>query len=337
MKPSGIKRSHWLRYNLYFALEHFFGYANFTRFFGKKSARLTQKIKTECQKTQKETTLKLQELDPAFIENGQIKKIAKQLKEPVLLKGAAKDWGCTKKWNLDFFQEHFGDLEVHLVDTVGAVDPKNAQEFETLSLREYIDQLKKGSFKYLKFSNLMHDKMELQKDLNLDWLKKFELPGSIGRRFFSFIGGAGTITPLHNEFPPVVYVQVYGRKRWILYPSKERIFLDPRTERRHYFYTNANPEQLEEPEFPLIKYGQRYEVILEPGDVLWFPPFAWHYVENLTDSIGVAYKYNHIPAAFSSSKVLTSLYFMATKPNVFINYLSIKFGSKNVDTKPAIK
>src|SRR6185295_2698659 len=103
------------------------------------------------------------------------------------------------------FEKNFGDLNVHILDTVGAVDPKNPQKYENISLKDYISQLRSGSLKYLKFSNIVQEKMKLQEDMDLNWLKKFESPASFGRRFYSFIGGAGTMTPLHNEFPAVVY------------------------------------------------------------------------------------------------------------------------------------
>jgi lysine-specific demethylase 8 len=335
MKPEGLKRSHWLKYNSYFALEHLLGYKSFKKHFGEKAKQLFMAIDRDFAGKKIENKVEIPALDASIVENNELNNYRKLLQKPVVFRGAAKDWDCTKKWTLEFFEEEFGDIEVFILDTIGAIDPDNPQKYEIISLRDYIGQLRNGSLKYLKFSSLVQDKMKLQEDLRLDWLKKFQTKGSFGARFYMFIGGKGTITPLHNEFSAVVYVQVHGRKKWILYAPDDRIFLDARTERKFYFYTKADPKKLNDDAHPLMKYGKQYEIILDPGDVLWFPVFAWHYVENLDDSIGVAYKFTNVADSFRASKMLTSLYFLSTNPNIFVNALAMRFTKNHADTRSA--
>jgi hypothetical protein len=177
--------------------------------------------------------------------------------------------------------------------------------------------MRKGSKKYLKFNRLVHHNRGLQFDFDLDWLKKFQLPWSFNEAYYLFIGGQNTLTPVHNGFVCTVFIQIYGRKKWTIYKVGERVFLDVRADRRMYFYSSADPDNINDERFPLLKYAEKYEVILEPGDVLWIPPLVWHQVENLSESIGVAFKFPNIPMAFRTSKVLTSLFFLATKPNIF--------------------
>lgn len=319
-------------YNAYFVLEHFLGYSGFQKVFGKGRQQLYNKIADDLNGHTIDMLPEIVNLDKEIV-NKEFKMFKQHIQEPVVFRGAAKGWPCIGKWSLDFFEDKYGDVEVPIIDNVGAVDPANPQKFEKIQLREYISQLRNGSLKYLKFSTLVQQKAELQEDLHLKWLQKFDMPLSFGRMFYFFIGGAKTLTPLHNELPAVVYVQVSGRKRWIIYTAGDRIFLDPRTERRIYFYSTANPNNENDENFPILKYAKKYDIVLEPGDVLWFPPFAWHYVENLTHSIGVAYKFNNLPAAFKASKMLTSLFLMATRPNLLVNFFTLRFSKKNALTK----
>jgi hypothetical protein len=104
-----------------------------------------------------------------------------------------------------------------------------------------------------------------------------------------------------------------------MWASNERIFFDPRAERRAYNFTHADPYNMEDPNYPLFKYAKHYEVVLEPGDVLWFPSHLWHQVESVEGGVSVAYKFAHIPTHLKASRILTILFFLATRPNVFID------------------
>ena len=89
----------------------------------------------------------------------------------------------------------------------------------------------------------------------------------------------------------------------MIYAPSDRPYLDLRTTCTFYFHSDCDPYDLDDPKFPLLKHAWKYEITLEPGDVLWVPPFMWHQVENPTESIGIAYR------------------FMATRPNIFLHFL----------------
>ena len=50
-----------------------------------------------------------------------------------------------------------------------------------------------------------------------------------------------------------------------------------------------------------------YETVLGPGDVLWNPPFVWHGVMNLTESIAVSLWWTNATRAFRSNFLLSAL------------------------------
>lgn len=321
MKPISISAGQWWRYNVFFLLEHFLGRKTRDRILAGSRDRLNSDILKSMKVVPLLEPVPVPEA-PASMVRDNPKELRSRLHAPLVFRGAAADWPCSKKWDLNFFESEYGDYEVVMNDLVGTIDPNNPQTFRTISMSEYIGMMRSGTLQYLKFSNLVQKEKKLQEDMDLDWLYRFHKPMATGKTFYMFAGGPGTVTPLHNEFPNVVYVQVSGRKRWVLYMPEDRIFIDPRTDRRIYYYSEANPYREDPERFPLQKFARRYEVILEPGDVLWFPAFAWHYVENLSVSIGVAYKYAHIGSAWRSSPMLTALFFMATRPNPIVAFIA---------------
>jgi Cupin-like domain len=305
MKPGNVTTGDWFQYNTLFFLEHFLGHRHFQRLFGRREKRLWGSVDRNASRLGGEPF--------EIIEHQGDEEPLHHPFKPEVFRGVARDWACTKKWTFDFFAEHFGDKEVVLTNNVGLVG-KEQQTFETVKLRDYIAQLRAGSKKYLKFSQMIHESSALQEDFNTAWLLKFHRSREFKKLFFLFMGGKGTVTPIHTALPPTVFVQVHGVKKWRFYPTNDRLFLGVRPDRRSYYYTHANPDDPTNPEFPLLKHSRGQELLLHPGDVVRFPALVWHQVENITDSIGVAYKFFDVPSSLQASKMLTTLFFFATQP-----------------------
>ena len=309
MKPTNVKRIHWWKYNFLFFAEHFLGSKKYQTIFGKTEQKLLKKVSTNVKA--RKTNFEVIEYH-----KGNYPEPLYDYHNPKVFRGAAEDWG-TKQWDMDYFSEHFGKERVTLINNEGLVGNSD-QDNDEISLKEYIEGLKKGSNKYLKFSRLVHDQSFLKKDIDLNWLSKFKSTFSFGELFYFFIGGQGTITPIHNGMSRTIFVQVEGVKKWTFYATEERIFLNVRPKRYNYYFSDANPDVKDDPNFPLQKHAKKWEVTIHPGDVLFIPPHVWHQVENITDSIGFAYKFAHLPSSFKSSKMLSLLYFFSTKPS-FLN------------------
>ena len=311
MKPKNINRGQWWKYNLLFFSEHFLGHKNYQNIFGKTEQKLLAKVDEVASKKKSEHPFKI--LDFA---KGTWTEPLYGNYFPKVFRGAAADWDCSKKWTMDFFSERFGEDEVTLIDNPGLVGSSD-QANDKIKLKEYIEMLKVGTSKYLKFSRFIQHNSTLKADVDYEWLKKFRSKFSFGDMIYLFIGGKGTSTPLHNGFSRTIFVQVKGSKKWVFYAPEERIFIGARPERMNYFFTDANPYKVNDERFPLMKHAKRFEVTINEGDVLYVPPLVWHQVENVTDTIGFAYKFADLGSAFSSSKLMATLFFLSTKPLVF--------------------
>ncbi|MBS1619885.1 MAG: cupin-like domain-containing protein [Bacteroidetes bacterium] len=322
MKPYNVKTSHWYAYNALCVAEHFLGHKLYQRVLGGAETSLFEKIDAHAATAPLGEPFRVLEF-----QKGEYDYPEPHPYYPAIYRGAADDWACTQKWSFDFFKEKFGDKEMVLTNNVGLVGQEQAK-FETIKLSDFIDQMQAGSKKYIKFSQMIHENSGLQDDFNGEWLQRFHMTSEFKKLFFMFMGGKGTATPIHTALPPTVFVQVYGSKKWNFWPTSDRLFLGVRPDRRTYYHSDADPYNISDPKFPLQKYASRREVTINAGDVLWFPALVWHQVENPTDSIGVAYKFFHLPSSFRSSKLLTSLFFFATKPFIFKSALMSKINKR---------
>jgi hypothetical protein len=57
------------------------------------------------------------------------------------------------------------------------------------------------------------------------------------------------------------------------------------------------------------------EVILEPGDLYFNPAFCWHYVENLSTSISVAFRSTPLRAIYKTP-FLSMIILLAENPSL---------------------
>ena len=102
-----------------------------------------------------------------------------------------------------------------------------------------------------------------------------------------WMGPTGCASALHYDNAPNLNVQVYGRKRWVLFPKSENenLYL-PST----LYLPHLSPVNINEPDFkkfPKFRNAESIEFILEPGETLFVPKSWAHYVENLEYSISL--------------------------------------------------
>jgi lysine-specific demethylase 8 len=245
---------------------------------------------------------------------------------PVIIRGLARDWPCVQKWTPQYFYDKFASSEIALHDNEGLVSPDAEQRFESETLGSYLQRLEKGrAGKYLKFSQFLYQHPELLDDLNLDQLHRMQGNLTTHADYQIFIGGEGCYTPMHCGLPGNLFIQVYGKKTWLLYPARAYPAVDPPAARLFYFYSHVDPYHLDREAYPLFPLVDGYTVSLDAGDLFWNPPFWWHCVTNDTDSIAIAYRFNSLRLALRCSRLLTVASFMATKPTIVHHALKLFF------------
>ena len=62
---------------------------------------------------------------------------------------------------------------------------------------------------------------------------------------------------------------------------------------------------------------QAWECVLEPGDILFNPPSWWHHVTNLSESIGVGFRWFDLFSSTKSSFTQTLLTLFSSNPYIF--------------------
>ncbi len=242
---------------------------------------------------------------------------------PIILKGLAKDWNCCKNWSLDYFKELHGDDEIVMMDYS---DFNNG--YQRTYLRDIIEGIRSGMGKYYRFYPLLTRHPEHIADFDYKWLRNCKQKDTLAEAFQVFIGGEGTGTPLHNSICPNLFVQVFGKKTWRIFSPHYTTIVDPKPAcnlhrdaptRNNKVFDPFNPDY---ETFPLYKYIDMYEADLEPGDVLWNPPYYWHAVQNPTDCIGVGYRWVPLWFSFKASPNYFLLDLITKQPNFIatINY-----------------
>lgn len=112
-----------------------------------------------------------------------------------------------------------------------------------------------------------------------------------------FIGKEGSNSKTHIDAEATGFFMylVSGRKRWIIANPSERLYLYENILRNSMAADNLGMDKSEaaneflSERFPLLhRVEDVYEVIQEPGQLIYIPPDSPHAVENLDDIVGIA-------------------------------------------------
>jgi len=257
------------------------------------------------------------------ISNEQFLKQYVEKGRPVIIEQGAKNWPCIGKWNLEYFKNLHGKDEILVVDSKHI-----EQDYEKMTLADLIDNIRDGGSKYYRFYPLLSEHPEHLADIDYNWLRSVRQDKVYFESFQAFIGGKDTESPLHNAMACNLFIQIYGEKRWSLISPHYTAIVDPDPVRNIYrgapFRKDNYPFNPFKPDYSkpydLYKYVDRYDFVLKPGDILWNPPFWWHSVVNLSDSIGVGYRWVPQVYCLKQQPLYTILDHLAMRPPMYKGY-----------------
>lgn len=196
---------------------------------------------------------------------------------PVVLRGFANASQAVREWTFANLLERFGQEEVLL--TTDKLDGTPGRLHEVDSKKVYLHNSE----------ILFRRHPELANALPLAELEKFSDMRPTYLQLF--LGREGTGTPFHSAANWNFFVNVEGQKKWW--------FVDPRYGFLIYpfaimgqaaaFAMVGYPDDYDADFFPAFAYCPVFEVVLNPGDVVFNPAWWWHAVRNLTPTtVGVA-------------------------------------------------
>jgi hypothetical protein len=221
---------------------------------------------------------------------------------PVVVTDALRGWPALSRWTPSYFKERFGEVEVE-VSTGRDGDPTPDANFKahakTMRLAEFCDRVAavgRSNDIYLVANNRAARRAPLAplfEDVSAahEYLNRRRDGGCISMWF----GPAGTVTPLHHDTINVLFCQVFGRKRVILFPSFE-LFMTNGLQQG--VYSPIDPERPDFEAFPELREASVKAVVISPGDALFIPVGFWHHVRSLDVSISVSFTNFRVPNRF---------------------------------------
>ena len=200
---------------------------------------------------------------------------------PVVLRGFLKEFISMEEWGFDPMLERFGEEDVLLTKP---------------ELDGYWGKLKEvdNPNVYLHNSEILFDKNPvLYKDFNFSHLEPFlqKKPGYAQL----FLGRKKTGAPMHCATNWNFFYMLDGQKKWYFVHPNDSSFVYPfyRWGMNASFGHNMYPDEYDKNDYPLAEYCPYYEVTLDPGDLLFNPPWWWHGVRNVTEkTVGVASRWH---------------------------------------------
>lgn len=204
---------------------------------------------------------------------------------PLVVTDMAAGWPALERWTPERLSARYGAHRVRVYDaSFGAPGRDYMGSIDTVTFAEFLEQTQnRGRDLRMFLYNLSQKLPELLDDVSLP-----DVGLQFSRRFvFSFLGCAGSTTPLHYDIDmgDVLHTVIRGRRRIRLFPPSASAALY-----RHPFTVRSYVD-LDAPDFtrfPALAHAEAYEVVLEPGQTLYMPAGWWHEFHYLEAGMGVS-------------------------------------------------
>jgi hypothetical protein len=226
---------------------------------------------------------------------------------PVVLTGIAEDWPAVKGWSPEALAERLPDVSVRYVERSqvpeGAPAPSVREAAATrrrseCSLREFVARMDAGDgcARYVIVSPLVQQQASLQRDLGSLAAYRFApwVPAGVRRLLdkgpMFWMGPADLSSPLHLDIEHNLFVQIHGRKDWLLLPPEEgpNVYFPWREHPAELLHWSpVDPDRPDLARFPRYADARPLRVTLHPGEILFVPSGWWHVVRYREPAISV--------------------------------------------------
>ncbi|MEH2290139.1 cupin-like domain-containing protein [Nostoc sp.] len=242
--------------------------------------------------------------------------------QPFIIEDVAKNWDACKNWsndylikkcgnnivNIQFFQQGFFENYNEFSNEDGYSSDIKEMKYKEY-INNYINKAHRNDFNircYLPSAVFEKSFPEITEDviyptyLNSKPLVSF-WHGLSNKNFSS-------TTVLHFDGFHNIFVQIRGRKRILLFPPSNYLSFYPPLEDSHGLadYSKVDPNLPNLELFPKFPWQEKIEVILQPGEMLYIPPYWWHHVTALEENISLSFFYDiKIQDYFKQKKMLS--------------------------------
>ena len=219
---------------------------------------------------------------------------------PVRIDGLADSWPALAGWSPSYFSDLLGDETVEVMagrDSDPDYERRAGTHRTRMPLRTFVEQIQEPSNDlYLTANNHLLKSpgaAPLWEDFAVD--DRYLDPERTQGLVFLWLGPQGTVTPLHHDVQNVLFVQVFGRKRFHLISPLEThcvsnsvgVFSD---------VDLLRPDPVRHPRFAST-HAMRFDV--GPGEALFIPVGWWHHVESLDVSASLSFTNFRHPNSFT--------------------------------------
>jgi hypothetical protein len=248
-------------------------------------------------------------------------------RRPTVIRGFLQQSPAFRKWSPEYFAQHYGDAQVL---TIQAPRDNRQREEEFTAYTSFHQRLipkrwnladclavmrnpQADTRPYINnATELFTEYPELVSELDLNRLRKIDrgIDEDQWLKINLFMGGPKTGSSLHCAVAGNFFFNIYGRKRWVLIDPAHTALMRATPARDFSFVISGHDLESAAGQH-FLDVVPKYEVILEPGDLLYVPPWWWHYVKNESDFTIACAVRDHTP--YEQSWELNPL-FMALSP-----------------------
>ena len=263
--------------------------------------------------------------------------LTKNFTSPIIVRNFFTDSYAVKKWNLEYFESTFGDIELPIIEDANVNNLQTKMSNDTymsnhkyVQLKQVIENIRnKGNIYVNNVSRIFGYHPKLLDHLNLETTKKYcdvDLKNSTNVTHM-FMGGKNTGTTLHCSYTGNFFFNVKGVKKWYLIHPQYSKYLLPTLSRSGLFAVSKT-DIFDKKD--ITEKIPRYEFKLNDGDLLFNPPWWWHAVKNESAyTIGCANRYTNIIAAIQNNPLYTFIFYSHPISNLEYGLFGLNKNERN--------